>query len=399
MNTNDFMYPADALMDSLNALMQAHTPVLTATGKLIRPRLVLMGGETGSGKTTIPKMLSKAEGTPLVRINPWRRMQATKLTVSLSIGKTVQMSVADFLLACGKINGKRVSAAYPTSNRVRILIDEANVTRDVWYVLDAIARGEKKFKVETPAGDAVEVELDAEVEIVLTYNPPERYGGTGRGSNRFQFPQPLGRKAVKIYTSEPLEDYSDDEIKEIMKEVYRRGEVHFERLEALEELESFGAGETEEQKGFFAVEDEYFEVQRVQEPAAKKIEELTREIAEAFPPREKIKKIDLSPEKIEQLREKHKEQLSFDSRKLEEVLINFEREKSELDPHKRFLLFMSTVMPHTLVGMAREAIEQELFEAVVGSARTLHPELAKLLGDFSEVCHAEKTSLRKLRAF
>ena len=35
------------------------------------------------------------------------------------------------------------------SNRVVIFVDEANVTCDVWYLMDAVARGERKLQWKT----------------------------------------------------------------------------------------------------------------------------------------------------------------------------------------------------------------------------------------------------------
>jgi MoxR-like ATPase len=398
MSIDEFMYPADSLVDSFNALLQAHTPVRTATGRLILPRVVLMAGETGSGKTTIPKMLSRAEGTPLARVNPWRKMHGAKLTSSFSMGETIQLRISDFLKACGKVNGQRLKTASPSSDRMRILIDEANVTRSVWYLLDAIARGERRFMVETPSGEPIEIELDTETEIVLTYNPPERYGGTGKGSNRYKFPKPLTRKAVKIYTSEPIKEYEEHEKHEIMKEVYRRGENYFKRKEILRKIGLDESTEADAGRGFYAAGAEIFEVERVDEPAAVSAEELARNIAERFP------KTPEAPEEVKMAKAKAQanmviKRVIFTPEDLEEMIAKYEAEGARYSAQNRFIIFMATVFPRALDGMALEKITEELTERTIALAAELDPGLAKIMGDFSDICGQDKIDYKRVAIF
>ncbi|MDP2912827.1 MAG: VWA domain-containing protein, partial [Candidatus Omnitrophota bacterium] len=400
MGSDEFMYPADALVDALNSLLQAQTPVLTATGRLILPRVVLMAGETGSGKTTIPKMLSKAEGVPLVRINPWRRMQGSKITVSLSIGKTIEMNISDFLLACGKINGKRITAAYPTSNRVRILVDEANVTRDAWYILDAIARGEKRFSIETPGGDAVELELDTEVDIILTYNPPERYGGTGKSSNRYKFPQPFSRKAIKLYISEPLEEYSDEEMRAIMKEIYRRGEAHYERMKAIEDLGPQAAAGDQGETGFFPADEEVFVVKRVADNAILPIEQLIADINKRFTSKERaLDKKKLTPEKEKEALEKEAAKFRFYPALLRDKMERYSAAMMGMPAQDRYVIFANSIFIEAMKGLALEKIDKELLGKFIAIAGNLEPELSRIIGDFSDICREKKILVKKIKSF
>jgi hypothetical protein len=229
----EYLYPAKALIRALMTILEGFNPVKAGTGKIIPPSVELIGGETGTGKTSLIKMLSRLDGTPLVRVNPYRKMPASRITVGMSMGKTIEMNVSEFLAACGKINGQTINSGYPTSNRVYILVDEANITYEAWFVLDAIARGERMFKIETGAGDPIEVELYDEVMIYLTYNHPEHYGGTGKGGNRYVFPEPISGRSVKAYMPEPLVEYSDTEMENILDNVYARGEQDAERREAM----------------------------------------------------------------------------------------------------------------------------------------------------------------------
>ena len=396
MSAEDFMYPAGSLVDSLNALLQAHTPVRTASGKIVRPRIVLMAGETGSGKTTIPRMFSKGEGSPLVRINPWKNMHASKLTVSLALGENVEMTVSEFLLSCGKINGKRINAAFPTSNRIRILIDEANVTSDVWYVLDAIARGEKSFRVETPAGEAVIVELDAEIEIVLTYNPPERYGGTGKGSNRFSFSQSLLAKTVKIYTSEPFEDYTEQEMKEIMKRLYQKGEVYFKRQKTLKDLGVEKKANKEQVGGFFNVEEEIFDVEKVQEPYKKTAEDIALYINNTFP--SKTKKVKVDKEKIKEQIRRENDQYKFDPIIFNEALSQYEKIRKSISPQKLYIVFMNEILLMAIKGIASEKIGEEALAKVIEYASEIDVELGHIINDHNTLAKEEKIRETKVRA-
>jgi len=327
-------------------------------------------------------------------------MQASKLTVSLSLTDTIEMTVADFLLACGTVNGKRISAAYPTSNRVRILIDEANVARDVWYLLDAIARGERQFKVETPAGEAVLVELDKEIEIVLTYNSPERYGGTGKGSNRYKFPEALARKAVKIYASEPLEDYTDDEMRDIMQEVYRRGEVHFRRINILEKLSGFPLVEGNNKGGFFAVDEEVFEVRKVRAYAQVNLKDLSERIAEEFPKRglteEDIKP--LTREEKEQRKKAEKARREFSSEEIDAGIDKYSAVSAALSHQEKYIAFCNLVLAEALKGIALEEISNEQVSGVMDLAREIEPRLAELMADFLDMMTEEKIYRSRVEA-
>ncbi|KJJ85488.1 AAA-5 domain-containing protein [Candidatus Omnitrophus magneticus] len=401
MGSEEFMYPANALIDSMNSLLEAHTPVLTATNKIIRPRIVLFAGETGSGKTTIPKMLTKAEGTAISRVNPWKQMQATKLTVSLSMGETVEMTVSDFLLSCGRINGKRILAGYPTSNRIRILIDEANVTRDVWYVLDAIARGEKKFYVETPAGDALEIELDTEIEITLTYNPAERYGGTGKGSNRYKFPVPLTRKSVKVYTSEPMKEYTDEEMREIMREVYKRGEVYFNREKILNAINTEKLPKEISLDGFFPVNDDLFKIKNIQITPANDLNWLINEIQTNFPARMTEIKQELSEEKKEKILQERAEAYKFDPNELQKAINTFKNISPTLNSTERYIVFLTRIFNQVLKGLALEILQSDkkILDEIITLANEIEPQLGVILGDFIEITSAEKIKVESIKRF
>ncbi|MDD5439307.1 MAG: hypothetical protein PHS37_03880, partial [Candidatus Omnitrophica bacterium] len=392
----EYLYPAKPLVRAVTSVLEAFTPVNAATGKFMAPRLELIGGETGTGKTSLIKMLSRIQGVPLVRLNPYRRMPVSKITTSLSLGKTIEMNVSEFLAACGTINGRRVTDTFPTSNRVYLLVDEANITYEAWFILDAIARGERCFTIEAGTGDPVRVELDKEVMIYLTYNHPEHYGGTGIGGNRYPFPAPVSGRSVKVYMPEPLMEYTDDEMNSILEAIYERGEQDQKRKEALEgvTIPSFP-------RGFMPVEVRPADVTALPEQPAVDLARWAEEIAALAvlesAQDEADKKADEEKEKrqLEELRKRYVfQRADFEARLTEcESLV-----KRSQNGGERYYVFAKALLNSYFTGLAWKEIDEKLYERVKRLAGQVDVALEGILERARDLFARETLSESDLRS-
>jgi len=397
MSSKEFMYPAASLGANLASLTFWQQPVKAASGKIIPSRVILMPGETGSGKTTVCNMLSHSQGIPVVRINPDRDMRDTNMTVNMSFnGQNAEMTVQDFLLSLGEVRTvwyegaqrkegqwKRINAAFPTSNRMRILVDEANITREVWSLLDPIARGEKIIAFECADATMVEVKLDTEVQIVLTYNPAELYGGTGEAGNRFNFPQSLSSKSARVYVGEPLNVYSRDEILKIIGELYRRGERRTER-----QAQTRGIAPATAAPGYFGIAEHTATVRDVKAELLKPMSmtELHEKLRKDFYKPE-TEKSDKPGHKIddatkERMTKEVLDKFAFDKEEFEGNLTRLRDQVNLLTKDQLYKEFMRIIVRNFFNGSATGKIDRNLFDQVESLATFIDGDLVKILQDF-----------------
>ncbi|MGE5309381.1 MAG: VWA domain-containing protein, partial [Deltaproteobacteria bacterium] len=395
--SDEYLHLADPLKDALIALFQAQTPVKAANGKYVMPRMILMPGETGTGKTTIPKWIGRVAGIPLVRINPHKKMHGSEMTFSYSLGETIELDISEFLLACGKVNGRRIVSGMPTSDRLIIFIDEANITRDVWYLLDAIARGETSFRVETPAGEAVTVELDRQICVILNYNPPEHYGGTGKHGNRYLFPEGVQARSVKVYVDEPLATYTGKEMQAILEGIYSRGEAYAERQELLE-----GTKPPARAGGFTAVKPEPFHVGSLGLPGQQPLDSLKEDIVRQNVPSQDDgkggpKKKALSADEIAKRKEEFLKRHSFDPAALDNALAEtasfFATEKKT---SLRYLYLSAKVLRPLFTGLALGAVPSKSMEKALVLCAQVSGKLPDIIQSFTKEIASETVSRRRI---
>ncbi|MFH0839081.1 MAG: AAA family ATPase [Candidatus Omnitrophota bacterium] len=201
----------------MSALIKAFLRIQEPSGRIINPRVVLLNGESGTGKTTLLHSISDIWGIPFYQLNAYEDIRVSDITAELRLeeGK-FKVGIKEFLARCGTINGKRVHLPQKQdANRKILLLDEANANPDVLFALMPLFRGERKFSVYF-AGEVFEVELDSDVLVVLTFNPAEKYAG------RYSIANELSFNAIKLWMPDPLK-YNRTDRFNILKEIHRRG--------------------------------------------------------------------------------------------------------------------------------------------------------------------------------
>lgn len=409
MSAEEFMVPAKALRANMASLILFQKQIKTATEKNLPARIILMPGETGSGKTTICNMLSHAQGIPVVRINPERDMRDSQITVSMSFaGISPQINIKEFFISLGKsriikikdgkkIEGKwnRINAGFPTSNRMRILCDEANITKEIWDLLDASARGENRFNLELADGTIMEVELDGMVEIILTYNPAERYGGTGESGNRFNFPMSLSSKAVRIYVGEPMKVYEHEEIQKIIDELYRRGDGYRERMKKMD-----GIAPMETKSNFFEVESAIEEAKEIKDMTEPQITSEIRDYIKNGFFHSELEKFETKTKALDD--EEKKEMIAnitktfnFNKTQFKTSLDNFEK-KFLIDKNtdEKYFQFAKDVLGEYFNGVTLGQIDVNLLNRVKILANNIDPELESILQKF--YCAISKSEIKSI---
>ena len=396
----DYMYQTNSTLESLSSFLYSAQSTKTLNGKTVPGDLMILAGETGTGKSTVIRMLSRIWGVPFYQENPYHRMPESKLTVSLAMNGDIYMQQSNFLASVAKIDNKPANMAHATSNRMIVLLDEANATRDAWWKTDALARGERFALYETATGKTLRAGLHPETIIVKTQNYAEQYGGVGRAGNRYVDPLPIMTKETKVYVDEPLKTFSDKELREIQKALYDRGKLYFSRKEALSDVTILP-----EQGGYTEVKEEPFIVKDIGKKPVRPLHQVYRELdaliitskdddtdeAEAARQREqKRKKIQ---DDIDQTYSFNEEEFKKSLQILEDFINVGQSTKQE-----SVLAFMDKLFNGLVAGIGQKQISDEDLERTMTIAAEIDVELEKTLRKYHGLCKKKKRTKLELKA-
>ena len=345
--------------------------------KVRRPRVALINGLTGTAKTTLIRNIRRIRGVPLYILNSHEELKSSDFTIGMKLQDgNFEVGIKEFLARVGKINGKRISIpSSATSNRKILLIDEANASPQLLTKLAPLFRGEKKFHLEY-AGESVEVEVDEEVMIVLTFNPAETYSG------RYEFPREIAAFADKFWAPNPM-NYDRETIIDILYEYHRRGIT-----KKTKEIEQESArAQRIAREGHFEVDPYTEEVKRYKHPKTDALEKVWEGIeadegdegveesdgveSGAMPPVPKPKK---HPIKVTYSRDR---------------LI---REAKNFGKSHGYLKFTEEVLTYYILALAHGNKDKKLRDLVLKAAKKLDNDVVDIVNDAYEFFNQKSAS-------
>ena len=369
---HSYMSHSQAMIVGMKSSYESAMPVVTATGKRISGGLTAVSGESGTGKSSRSTHMSAMDGAVDIRINPHRETAPQSMGMEISFTDGLEMNISEFLAGVAKINGKYVQKSYQGADRVRVTIDEANVTRDAWLLFDAIARGYTKFFWETPDGKRTEIELVKHVEVFFTLNPAERYGGLGDGASRFAFPDVINSRATHLVVNDPLDEFTVLEQDNMLEDVFERGKNRKEREEA---LSKFKGKEVKSTNNHQNLEDDVFVVKKVSDVKVKTRNEMEK-VLEGFA----IKEEDVDPgkemsdEDKQKLEQEMRELFDYDEKKIWKALAEIEMIK---DDKEKIAVFMKDVVRQVINALAVDILPD--FRIIFKQADKIDIEFGKRL--------------------
>ncbi|MBF0215716.1 MAG: AAA family ATPase [Candidatus Omnitrophica bacterium] len=348
--TSEYIYNTDEINMMTSALLRSWEPVIDGAGRLILPRVVLLDGETATAKTTRIRNLARIWGSDLYILNSFHDISVADTTVKLSVEKSkVKLSVREFLARLGTVNGQRVEIkGKKTSSRSILLIDEANACPELFTALMPIFLGEKKFSFNY-AGETFNVEIDDEVMVVLTFNPPDTYSGRGFFLEKLLF------LSDKLWAPDPM-TLPDHIIAGILGEYHRRGVT---KKDAVLTAEDQGSPEERIESSYRKVEPVNIGVKDLSHPDIMTLEEM----------------VDDSKKKRTRKRDTNVE-FNFDLSRLAADL--FAIEASD-DDARRNARFTEQVLIPLLLGLGLGGVDAEIIPKVLDGSRKVDEKLPEII--------------------
>jgi len=385
-----FMSLSKPLRAMLGAMAEAGKPIIAKNGLRIAPRAMHLFGEAGTGKSSMPVTLCAMDGSMFVRLNPHRESTAQSISAEMSIKKEIEMNITEFLASVATVDGKRVTNKQGHSGRVRVMIDEANITQDAWYLLDAISRGEQDFYWLAPDGHRMHVVMEKHVELVLTYNPAERFGGLGEDASRFKLPEPISSRGMHLYVGDPLESYSAEEQRQLLDELFARGRNYEQREKVVKALGLDAAAAHDA-----VTDDDAFVVNEVPAVAVASLDTMRERLGGLRKPEaEKAKAKERSPEEDEKMRKELEKMFQYSDAETESLLA---RVAGENGVQAKGRLFVKDVLPVLVKGLALDGMSEKTFGRVVSELSTFDPTFAELFRKYRDVYASDELSLESLK--